>query len=248
MTPWVVVQPNHPATPTGHPLAEIVRGAADGHFPAVDGGWTRLPAWRPGTGAVVAFTGHAYICGAPGVPDATLTALGVDGFGGASHPAVLTALAGPGGWVDCLDALLVCRGRAPAGPTPLVPRPDLALVPRPDLALVPRPDLANHPRAVHARHTRDEVVVWGYPDRERGDVATVGRGLAGLTQVGVEASAPGTRSTLVADLLASLPPDELVLAGVAPGNARSARSLFRAGFEIIGSVQLFANDPTGRTA
>lgn len=220
-----------PASPTGagalagtasaHPLAAVIEAAARGSWPAADGGWTVFPSWRPGLGAVVAFTGHSFICTDRPPAHTVLAALGCDGFGGATLPAVLTRLA-RGGQVDCLDVLLAARGRALADPP-----------------LRPRPDLADHPRAVHARWSRDEVTTYGYADSARTDVATVGRGPAGLLSIGVEAQTPGFGSTLFRDLLDTLPA-QLVLAGVAPGNARSLRSALAAGMVPIGSIQLFA--------
>ncbi len=113
---------------TPHPLADLVRAAARGEFPAVDGGWRRVPPWRPGVEAVLAFTGHAVLAVGGRVPDAVLGALDPHGYGGAHHPSVLTALAG-GGWIDSLDVLLVAAG--------------LGGGPEPDLVL--RPDLSSHP-------------------------------------------------------------------------------------------------------
>lgn len=60
----------------------------------------------------------------PDVEDRVLARLGIDGVGGALHPAVLLALAGPQGWIDSLDILLAARGRG--GESPLVVRADLA--------------------------------------------------------------------------------------------------------------------------
>lgn len=204
-----------------HPLASVLRAAAVGGWPAADGGWTTLPDWRPGVGAVVAFTGHAYVCSDRQPARERLEALGCNGFGGATLPAVAMELAGPHGWIDCLDVLLIAHGRGLQTP-----------------ALRARPDLADHPRAVHARLTRGEVTTFGYADPHRRDVATVGQGPGDLPMIGVEVDEPGRGSRIFADVLDLLPPD-LVLASVAPGNARSLRAALRAGFGIIGSVQLF---------
>src|ERR1700751_2630561 len=42
--------------PPTHPLTEWITAAADGRFPEADGGWRRVPPWRPGLEAVIAFT------------------------------------------------------------------------------------------------------------------------------------------------------------------------------------------------
>lgn len=207
--------------PVPHPLTTLLRAAAAGSWPADDGGWSALPAWRPGVGAVVAMTGHAYLCSDRPLNRERLEALGCNGIGGATQPDVMIELAGHGGWIDCLDVLLVARGRGVATP-----------------ALRPRPDLKDHPRALHARLTRGDVTTFGYADPDRRDVATVGRGPGDLAMIGVEVDRPGHGARIFADVLDLLPPD-LVLASVAPGNARSLRAALRAGFAIIGSVQLF---------
>ncbi len=203
-----------------HPLAAALTAAAAGHFPPVDGGWERVDSWRPDVEAVVAFTGHAYLAVAPERDlDATLGSLPVDGFGGAHHPRVAVALAGPGGWIDSLDAVLVRHGRG--GPP----------------ALVERPDLAEDPRAVFARGVRDGVRCVGRPTG--GELVTMGRGLGGLTELGVQADDPGVDGAqLILDALTLVPANEVVVAAVAPGNARALRSFLRAGFQPVASVQL----------
>ena len=127
--------------PPTHPLAKLITAAAAGRFPAADGGWRRVPPWRPGLEASFAFTGHSVFAVAPDVTDQRLADLGADGLGGAQDPRLITALAGPGGWIDCLDMVLAGRGSGQAGQPP---------------RLVDRPDLATHPRAVFAARTRDQ--------------------------------------------------------------------------------------------
>jgi len=203
-----------------HPVGRLLVDAAAGSFPAPDGGWHRVPPWRDGVEAVLAFTGHAVLAVGDDVDDGTLAALAPDGFGGAHHPRVVTTLAGAG-WVDALDAVLVARGRG--GPS----------------SLVERPDLSEHPRAVHARRLRDDVRVLGDADG-RGFV-TLATGLGGLTEVSVEAWRPGRRHgrALIGAALAEVPADEVVCAGVAPGNAASLRAFLAAGFVPVASVQLY---------
>jgi hypothetical protein len=215
---------------TIHPLAELIGRCADGAFPQPDGGWHRVRPWRPGVEAVLAFTGHAVLAVGDDVSDRRLDGLGVDGIGGAHHPRVLVDLAGPDGWIDSLDALLVRR----AGP-----RSDAGADPEP---LVPRPDLADHSRAHWARAVRDEVSVWGYPDRSRSSVATLSSGIGGLTELSVELEADERGRhrgrDFVAAAVAAAHRGDLVAAAVAPGNAASLRAFLAAGFAVIGSVQL----------
>jgi len=210
-----------------HPLAALIAAAAAGRYPAADGSWRRVPPWHPGLEAVIAFTGHAVLAVADDIPDRLLVSLGADGFGGAHDPRLITALAGPGGWIDSLDMLMAGRG---TGHRELPPR------------LTARPDLATHPRAAFAARIRDQPRVLGYPAPRRA-LAVISQGIAGLTELSFELE-PGHRgqgasSTLVRDALTAVPSGQLVLAAVAPGNAASVRALLSAGFAPLGSLQLF---------
>ncbi len=208
-----------------HPLATLIVDAAAGRFPPVDGGWHRVPLWRPGLEAVFAFTGHAVFAVQDTVSEDALAALGADGFGGAHHPALLTAIAGPGAWIDSLD--LVLARTAPGGAS----------------ALVERPDLRTHPRTQHADQVRDVRTVLGYGDPDDSTVAILSQGIAGLTELSFELD-PARRGRghghrLVQDACNAVPAGDLIVAGVAPGNAASLRALLAAGFTPIGSIQLF---------
>jgi hypothetical protein len=214
--------------PLDHPLAGLITDAAAGRFPAVDGGWRRVPPWRPGLEAIVAFTGHAVLAVAPDIPDQWLASLGADGFGGAHDPRLITALAGPGGWIDSLDIVMAGRGSGRAGQPP---------------RLVDRPDLATHPRAGFAARIRDEPRPMGYPGRDRAALAVLSRGIAGLTELSFELEPQhrgrGGGAELVRDALSAVPSGQLVLAAVAPGNAASVRALLAASFVPLASIQLF---------
>ena len=65
-----------------HPLGELIAAVASGRFPAADGSWRRVPPWRPGLEAIVAFTGHAVFAVESDITDRLLGDLGADGFGG----------------------------------------------------------------------------------------------------------------------------------------------------------------------
>ena len=215
--------------PGAHPLAALITEAAAGRYPAADGGWRRVPPWRPGLEGIVAFTGHAVLAVAPDISDARLIELGADGFGGAHDPRLVAGLAGPDGWIDSLDVLLAGRGTGNA--TRAGPR------------LVDRPDLAAHPRAQFAARIRHRRRVLGYPDRGRSALAVISTGLAGLTELGFELE-PERRGTgggaaLIRDALSAVPAGELVVAACAPGNAASLRALLTTGFSPLGSLQLF---------
>ncbi len=214
--------------PPTHPLAELITEAAAGRFPAVDGGWRRVPPWRPGLEASMAFTGHSVFAVAPDITDQRLAALGANGFGGAQDAWLITALAGPGGWVNCLDMVMAGRGTGQPGQPP---------------RLVDRPDLATHPRAVFAAQVRDQPRQLGYPDRRRRALAVISRGIAGLTELSYELEperrGQGGGAGLVRDALTAIPCGQLVLAGVAPGNVASVRALLAVGFTPLASILLF---------
>jgi GNAT superfamily N-acetyltransferase len=213
-----------------HPLADLIRDAATGRFPRPDGTWSRVPPWRDGVEAVVAFTGHAVLAVGERVSDADLAKLGVDGYGGAHHPAVIAALAG-GGWIDSLDGLLVGTGtgaweaRGTGG------------------TLIERPDLAGHARVGFARRLRDDLRVLGREDRTDSSVVVLARGIAALTELSFELDpnrrGAGGGTALVRAALAAIPPGGTVVAACAPGNAASMRALLRAGLTPIGSIQLY---------
>ena len=210
-----------------HPLGELIIAAAAGQFPDPDGGWRRVPPWRPGLEAIVSFTGHAVFAVAPDIPDHRLAALGADGFGGAHDPRLIAALAGPEGWIDCLDMLMAGHGTGGAGAPPLVDRPDLA----------------THPRAKFATQIRSGLQVLGYRDPARSALAIISQGIAGLTEVSFELESGrrgrGGGSKLAADALSMIPAGHVAVAAVAPGNAASVRALLTAGFVPLGSLQLF---------
>ena len=211
-----------------HPLAELIAAAAAGRFPAADGGWRRVPPWRPGLEAIIAFTGHAVFAVQPDITGHLLASLGADGFGGAHDPRLITALAGPGGWIDSLDILMAARGTARPGVTP---------------ALADRPDLAGHPRAEFAAGIRDHPRVVGYQDPRRSALAVISTGIAGLTELSFELE-PGHRGAgggarLASEVLSTVPSGQIAVAAVAPGNAASVRALLAAGFKPLGSLQLF---------
>jgi hypothetical protein len=213
--------------PADHPVARLIASFAAGDFLSPDGGWQRVEPWRPPLEAVIAFTGRAVFAISADIGDDELTALGADGFGGAHDPRLIAALAGPGGWIDSLDALLVGHGTGAPG----VPA-----------RLVPRPDFQDHPRARLAAELRDDVVVLGRPGDAGSTVVTLARGVGGLRELSFEvdpAQRGGAGASLVRDALTTVPAGELVVAAVAPGNAASLRAVLSAGFTPVGSLQLF---------
>jgi hypothetical protein len=89
----------------------------------------------------------------------------------------------------------------------------------------------------HARLIRDDVEVFG---DDRG-LITLGRGLGGLAELGIEILAShgaGAGRSLIRDSLGLVGEGQPVVASVAPGNARALRAFLAAGFTPVGSVQL----------
>ncbi|MGN9908266.1 hypothetical protein ACTMTJ_12050 [Phytohabitans sp. LJ34] len=199
---------------TAHPLLAYLLAAADGEFPPVDGACTVLPPLASGLACSVAFTGHALVATAH--PPEAVLAQRPDGFGGSMSPDFLRWLAGPAGWIGVVDATLVARGRGGA-------------------SLPLRPDAADHPRVRHATELRHDVRVYG----DARGLVTLSEGLAGRTEISVEAASEGQGRgwgrSLVHDALGLVPPGEPVFAAVSPGNARSLRAFLAVGFTPIGS-------------
>ncbi|MBA3523036.1 MAG: hypothetical protein H0T85_00470 [Geodermatophilaceae bacterium] len=199
--------------PRPHPLLPVLLDAAAGRFPRVDGGVDLLPPLPGRLAAVVSMTGHAFI--ATHRAAAAFTDLVPDGYGRSLLPAVLHRLAGDGGDVGVLDVTLVHPGRG--GGAQLLRR---------------RVDLDGHPRVQHARALRRGVVV--YADERA--VLTLARGLAGRTELSIEAfpGQSGARRS-IDDALGLVDAGTPVFAAVAPGNARSLRAFLAVGFTVLGS-------------
>lgn len=205
-----------------HPLLSAFVDAADGRFPAVDGGVTHVE--PPGrVRGIVAFTGHTYVMApAPIQPPTDIDVPPPDGYGASHDPRYVSWLARDAAEIGVLDAVLSTRGTG-TGST--------------SLERTGRHD--HHHRVVHARSIRDDVRVYG---DERGFV-TVSTGLVGRIEFGVEIRTDGHGRgwgrSLVTDALGLVPDGEPVFAAVSPGNARSMRAFLAVGFTPIGSEQLW---------
>ena len=209
-----------------HPLRVMLDAAALGVFPPADGAVDVVEPAADGWCAIVEFTGHAVVMGEMSLPD--LAAMGADGLGGASRAEVKLALAGPGGWIGCQDAVLVTTGRGDGVDGPLHPRDDLE----------------EHPRVVLSRAHRNAVEVFG----DDTGFVTIGDGLVGRREISVELFA-GTRRdasagrALIAAGLCRVPTGDHVWAQVSPGNAASLRAFLAAGFVPVGAETLIVPAP-----
>ena len=200
-----------------HALLDILERAAAGDHPPVDGGVTFLPALAGGQRAVLALTGHAFVCTPQTAED--FGDLAIDGFGGALHPEALLRLA-EGGTIGVNDVTLAAQGTGIGAPW------------------APTPAWDDHHRVRYARQIRSDVSVYG----DEAGFFTLARGLAGRHELSIEitepGSSPGRGRQLLADARAMAPVGSWLFAAVSPGNARSLRSFLAAGFTPIGSEVL----------
>jgi len=212
-----------------HPVADLLVRAWRGPRPDADGSWARVFPWRDGVHAVVAVTGRALVSAPDRVTDADLDAWRLDGFGAAHDPRVMTRLAGEDGWVDVLDAVLLAEGTG-------VPEP----------WLLDRPDLHDHPRVQHALPIRGDVRVFGLEGDDE-TVLTLATGIGGLPELSFQV-APARRGAGLGTELARaarglVPTGQPVAACVSPANVPSLRALLGAGFDPVGSVQVYLPQP-----
>ena len=78
-------------------------------------------------------------------------------------------------------------------------------------------------------------------------LVTIGQGIGGLPELGIEIDDSTSGRRLLRDALTLVPPGETVVAAVAPGNARALRSFLAAGFRPVASVQLIKCEPPPST-
>lgn len=197
-----------------HPLLAVLESAAADVFPDVDGVVQVMPPDDAGTCAIVEFTGHAFVLTRRLSNDPVF--VDIDAFGAATAPGFVLDVAGPAGWIGSHDLVMVRRGGAGRSVLPATAAFD------------------DHPRVRRSRDHRRDVEVFG---DERG-LATIGRGLAGRTELSVEVvgtPAAGSGRALILGAVAAVPDETLVFAQVAPGNAASVRAFLACGFVPIGS-------------
>lgn len=209
-------------------LAGLLRRVEQGVFPPPDGGLTVLAQPSPRTAAVLSFTGHVVVVA--DVDHAWVRTLLPPGeLGEAFTPPFLAALAEKTGRrVNAIDMLaLASPVPAPAG-LPLAPVE------------------SDHPRVRRARRYRDDVRVWAVA----GGVVTLGRGLAGRWEIGIEVDPPyrgrGLGRALAAAGRALVPDGRPVWAQIAPGNAASVRAFLAAGYVPVGMEALLVTHSGAR--
>jgi len=204
-----------------HVLARLLKDAALGQFPAIDGGLSLVPAIDGTAAGVVAFSGHTVIA-TDLAEDEVRRRLQSSDPGAPMHPAFLTWLAERvGARLYTPDGLFAAD------------RCDVDVT----FKLVRRDDLEENPRVRLARMLRREVLV--FSDMNGRGLITVGRGVLGRQEVSVEVQprerGRGLGRRLAQAARALVPHNEPLFAQISPGNAASVRAFLAAGYKPIGS-------------
>jgi len=202
-------------------LAGLLEAVERGDFPPVDMGVTHVAPARAGTGAVLGFTGHIVVA-ADLPPEWVADALPPGDPGAAFNPPFLGALERALDLrVNNIDVLTLVPPRAG--------RPEIALE---------RLEDQTHPRVRRALRYRSDVSVWA----RAGGVLTVGRGLAGRWEVGLEVHpehrGKGLGRALAAAAAHLVPEERPVWAEIGVGNAASLRAFLAAGYIPVGQEAL----------
>ena len=201
-------------------LGALIAAAERGEFPPADLGVTAVPAAN-GKTAVLGFTGHTVV--AADIDPAWLAEHLPPGDPGlAFNPPFLARLeARLDLQVSNIDILTLAPPRS--GPPSLPLR---------------RIDDQSHPRVRRALRYRDDVTVWACD----GGVLSIGRGLAGRWEVGLEV-APDYRGKGLGRAMAAaaahlVPDDRPIWAEIGVGNAASVRAFLSVGYLPIGEEAL----------
>ena len=207
----------------GETLAEVLREAAAGRFPAADGSVTILPQPSARDAGVIGFTAHAVIF-ADTDPDWILQQLPPGDLSAPLSAPFLQALCEATDR-DAHSIDVLCVTETLPGPAPVDLREETDI---------------EHPRIARALRYRDDVRAW----RADGGVVLLGRGVAGRLETAIEVDPDcrgkglGRRLALAARYLA--PTGDPLWAQVAPANAASVRAFLAAGFVPVGAEALLA--------
>jgi hypothetical protein len=204
-----------------HPLASVLREAANGRFPDYDSAVEVMPALDGFAGAIFGFTGHSIIT--TDLDEGEVRAhLPSDDPGAPMNPAFIAWLAQRLNAHSYTPDIVLSAFRADPDPT---------------VSLIERPDLLSHPRALMAKVFRRDVRA--YSDAHGDGLLTMGYGVCDRIEVSVEVD-PGQRNQGLGRRLALagrtlIRDEEPVWAEVSPGNAASLRAFLAAGYVPIGT-------------
>jgi GNAT superfamily N-acetyltransferase len=205
----------------GGGLAALLDDVAAGRFPPPDGSVTILPQPSPRDAGVIAFTAHSVVF-VDLDPAWIRGQLPPGDLAGPLLPPFLQALSAPTGRrVNNIDVLFVAA-----------PRPGSPAI------MLTQAMASGHPRAVRAQRFRHDIRVWETP----GGMVSIGRGVAGRFEVGLEVE-PGYRGKGLGRELAAaarhlVPAGAPLWAQIAPGNAASVRAFLAAGYLPVGAEAL----------
>jgi GNAT superfamily N-acetyltransferase len=202
-------------------LAAVLHGVAAGRFPPPDGSVTIVPQPSPRDAGVIAFTAHSVVF-TDLDPAWVRGQLPPGDLSGPMLPPFLQAISAPfGRRVNNID--LLCLATPRPGPPPVMLTPLTS---------------PGHPRIVRALRFRDDVRAWETP----GGIVSLGRGVAGRWEIGIEVE-PGYRGKGLGRDLATaarhlVPEGAPLWAQIAPGNAASVRAFLAAGYQPVGAEAL----------
>ncbi len=206
-------------------LHELYQDLIAGVYPPVDGLTQVMPPPSGAAGAVLAFTGHCMV--AADVDPAWIER--------ACPPWDLLAATSPT-FILALEERLGCM----AGPLDLVLCAS-SEVGATEIAVIEEDAAFLHARVRRAHLARSEVRVFRTPDGA--GLLTIGRGLAGRWEAGMEVAAPQRNRGLGRALAAAsrwlASPGEGIVMQVAPGNVASMRAILAGGFVPVGTEILF---------
>jgi GNAT superfamily N-acetyltransferase len=202
-------------------LAGLLQAVERGEYPPTDLGVTHLPAARPGTAAVLGFTGHSVIA-------ADLDTAWLDEYLPPGDP----GLAFNPPFLGFLEEHLDLRVNNIDLLTLVPPRPG-----PPEIALQ-KIDDQSHPRVRRALRYRDDVTIWSCA----GGILIIGRGLGNRWEAAVEVAADargkGLGRALAAAAAHLVPENRAIWAEIGVGNAASVRAFLAAGYLPVGEEAL----------
>jgi hypothetical protein len=199
-----------------HPLAQLLRAAAHGRFPAQDHSLEVLPGVGGLAAVVVSFSGHNVIAADLDSTELLSNLPSQDPGAALSPPFLFWLSERLAAWTYTPDVVLSAFYQSSDGSLPLIERHDLD----------------DHPRVQLARRYRSDVRVLS--DTSCEGLITIARNKMGLLSVSVEVEPHARNRGLARKLIQAarslIPQSEPLFASVSPGNAASLRGFLAAGY------------------